>query len=854
MRQETNRRQFLAMTLALTGAGALVLTGCGGGSGSVVSGGGAGGGGNTGDGFGRGAVGGAIFVDAAGALVLVDPAAPPAGAAVASGATVEVVGENVSGNVAADGTFKLTSLRAGIRTLRIQHNGTTKDIPLTVIADAAISLKPTPISRDQAISAAKGAVPADALVCAPQHPLPAGVVLRSAENTVEGATVGTTLTSPQWFVYIDSMPGSRFGHPTQFVLIDAQTGAVTTQDQQCWPTLNGGQFYANAGFSYAPVTPDVIQPGGAASFPALASSSALRSTRAHVGEIGTTRGVLAAGWPRYDMVADVFHMPALLGHGGIPAGTPTGLLVPNSAKTHLLGVWSDACLQATEGDTVLFYLSSHGMKAGYALLATHFVAPPETPAADIYRTQDDGTTLLTEHLLPADLLPALQNCLACDVIIMIDTCYSGVWASYYSTVTLPRPAMSVTVLTAADADHISIGKNLQPASHSDPPPPGSGAVYTNAFLDAFRQLAAGGGDVSLSQAHSQTVAALSGSADPEIRAQNPQISSHTPPAGVDCGVTFDNLAASVIPKDLTTFDFTVMVDSKKPAEGAFSYQFTTAGTQGTLVSATSGSGINIQSEHPIIGYLAKIDATEGATETISVKVYTRESTPRLVGSSHAVVTIQTKGDGNLFPIHIGYTTTHDVSYTDPDTGKTSTGTLYSFCSSTGTFNGVPGLFKWETPGLLNKTQFDAEYYSVAGDISTSYGTEITFVPDNGTTITEVYTPPAQGYAVLASLQVGDSRTYSETTVSSSSIPPSNTVTNTLTRLPDETITVPAGTFACRKFAGDISDPTSDTQQATVRGTIWFAPGVGFIKAIYAGTTNGYSLRSAVVHGVKYPIG
>lgn len=863
----TNRRQFLAITLMLTGAGALVLTGCGGGSGSFTSAGGGNGGGSSGDGFGRGAAAGAIFIDAAGAVVLGDPAAPPTGTTVASGATLEIVGGGITGNVGADGTFRLTNLHAGIRTLRIRHGASTQDVPLTVIAGAEISLKPTPISRDQAISAAKSAVPADALVCATQQPLPAGVILRSAEDTIEDATVGTTLSSPHWFVYVDLMPGSRFGHPTRFVLVDAQTGAVTTQDQQCWPTINGCQHYANAGLPYVPVTPDVVQPGRAASFPALASSPAFpskrASTRAHVGEIGKTLGVLAAGWPRYDMVADVYHIPALIGHGGIPAGNPLGLLVPNSAKTHLLSVWSDACLQATEGDTVLFYLSSHGMKAGYALLATRFVAPPGTPAADIYRTQDDGTTLLTEHLLPADLLPALQTCLACDVIIMIDTCYSGVWASYFSSVTLPRSAMSVTVLTASDADHVSIGSDTQPVNNIDPPSASNGGVYTNAFLAAFSQIevGAGGNSVSLSQAHSQAVAVLSSSANPDSRAQNPQISSHTPPAGVDCGVTFDHLAATVKPKDLITFDFTVQVDSAKPADGAFTYQFTTSGNQGTLVSATSGSGTTIPSDHPIIGYLAKIDATEGATETVSVKVYTRESTPRLVGSARAVVTIKTQGGANLFPISIGYTTTHDALFTDPDTGKTSTGTLYSLCSSTGTFNGVPSLLKWETPGLLNKTQFDAQYFSVVDDVSTSYGTETTFVPATGglKSIDEVLTPPGQGNAILAALRVGETRTYSETTVetdnydSGPSNPKSNTITYTVTRLPDETITVPAGTFACRKFTGDTADPNPDTSYIATTGTTWLAPGVGLIKAIFGSTTNGYSLRSAVAQGVRYPI-
>jgi len=670
------RREFVtAAGGVLLSGGALALTGCGGGGSS------AGNGTAASDGYGRGAVDGVVFVNSTGALTLGDPAAPPAGASPAKSAHLEVVGEGITAKTGTDGGFHLTQVRAGVRTLRISQGTVTKDVALTVIADAVLSLKPTAISRDQALTAVRAAltIPASALVCAAQQPLPAGVVLRSAENATQGATQGTTLATAQWFVFVDLMPGNPFGHPTKFVLVDARTAAVTIQTQEFWPVLNGCQHYAIA--AYAPATADIVQAGPpiAASLKALTIAPTRSAGKSRATGAGQTLATIVAGWVRYDMLTDTIRIPALLGRGGIPAGSPTTLRAPNANKAHVLSAWTDACRQATEGDTVLFYLSTHGVAEGYALLETHTVAPPGTPDSFVNVNQIDGTELLVDHLLPADLLPALQTCLACDVIVMINTCYSGVWSDYFATVPLARKAMSLTVLTASDARNISIGIPLQPTQADDPPPPKAGGAYTNAFLAAFSQLAAGGGAVNLFQAHSRTVITLSGDADPFVRAQNPQIFNHTTPAGMSCGVTFTPASASVNPKDLKTADFAVHVDSVVPADGAYTYEFATTGTRGALVSAGGGSGTTVHSEHAVIGYLAKIDARSGATDDITVKVYTKESTPRLVGSAKATLLIATPAPVGQVTVTVTNSTA-DVAGTFPSgpitlmgTGKKTTG-------------------------------------------------------------------------------------------------------------------------------------------------------------------------------------
>ena len=144
--------------------------------------------------------------------------------------------------------------------------------------------------------------------------------------------------------------------------------------------------------------------------------------------------------------------------------------------------------------------------------------------------------------------------------------------------------------------------------------------------------------MNLLQAHIRATITLSHDPDPLVQAQNPQIFSHTPPGGISCGVTLTPTTANV--KDSHTVDFTVKVDGVQPAEGAYTYKFITPGAQGTLVSTTtSGGGTAITSTHAIIGYLAKSNASDGTTDTVSVLVYTTEKTPRLVGTAQAVITI-----------------------------------------------------------------------------------------------------------------------------------------------------------------------------------------------------------------------
>jgi len=228
---------------------------------------------------------------------------------------------------------------------------------------------------------------------------------------------------------------------------------------------------------------------------------------------------------------------------------------------------------------------------------------------------------------------------------MIESCYAGFWAKAFEQAAASGsfsalcPGATLTVLTASDTEHVAYG---------DLTPNTGGSVYVNEFLTAYSQIAAGSGglDVPLFQAHSRASANVARNPDESIRAMNPQIFQRTAPGGEVCGVALSPPSALVNPKHLKSQDFEVLVCGKRPADGSYTYEFACTNRHGSLVSVTNpnaGGAPTITSNHAVVGYLAKIDAPEGETDEITVKVYapplTGGGTRRLAGTARAQATI-----------------------------------------------------------------------------------------------------------------------------------------------------------------------------------------------------------------------
>lgn len=167
----------------------------------------------------------------------------PDGTAPVSGAVVVVEGAKTGTTTNADGGFEL-DVPAGQRRLRVDHSGTDRRLPLTVVADTTLVLGDQQRSREAAIDLVEEEVidelptPAAAFVAGSQQPLPAGTILSTEDPLGRDVFQETVLDEPAWLFYVDEYPAASFGHPVRHVLVGDETGAVTVLDRSYWPRLN----------------------------------------------------------------------------------------------------------------------------------------------------------------------------------------------------------------------------------------------------------------------------------------------------------------------------------------------------------------------------------------------------------------------------------------------------------------------------------------------------------------------------------------------------------------------------------------------------------------------------------------
>jgi len=59
--------------------------------------------------------------------------------------------------------------------------------------------------------------------------------------TLPGETI--LVNQDSWFFWVDDAPVAYYVHPTRFVLVDVQTGEVSSHDEEWWPVLNGKSLW-----------------------------------------------------------------------------------------------------------------------------------------------------------------------------------------------------------------------------------------------------------------------------------------------------------------------------------------------------------------------------------------------------------------------------------------------------------------------------------------------------------------------------------------------------------------------------------------------------------------------------------
>ena len=426
----------------------------------------------------------------------------------------------------ATGLASFTGVPAGQWTLHVPRGGgaTAAAFTLTIVPNATLIWGAGAVSRADAFALAGksiGSLPADnAFVMGPQTPLPAGVTIRPALGNDDGdadASLELKTAGTQWFFYADLAAGSRFQHATKFVLVDAETGAVTAKDESSWPTLNGASYYAthakNVDSPDALVKP-AIRPGATPPVksriePNAARPALLAPLEDHVPGCTNpmTYALVIQGSDEGAMEND---RDAILDN--VVKGATQHVWTPSPGShpvAEVQALWAKIQAAATPCDSVVIYITAHGTRGGAAKLDTDLVSKDGIP---VDFESFNATTL------------NFRNCKACHILIIIDTCYSGRMLNDFAKVLQPLPGRKATVISATDAAHESGAYewyNLK--GHT-------GSAFTNALVDAYKA-----GSPSPQRAFDDANTEIAGTAfTSTIQKQNPQYWTRTLVPGETC--------------------------------------------------------------------------------------------------------------------------------------------------------------------------------------------------------------------------------------------------------------------------------------------------------------------------------
>lgn len=166
------------------------------------------------------------------------------------GVTVEartLAGAIVGTTTAApDGSFSLEKLPTGLIRLQAQQGATVARADATIVPGVSVEVNRVfPVTRQQAASAAAEGAPGAAIVAGTMNPLPAGVVLYPAampDGAMPVEKTRKTLGAEAYLFFVDASPTTQYGHPVQYVLVDAASGAVERIDGHAFlPVVNHGK-------------------------------------------------------------------------------------------------------------------------------------------------------------------------------------------------------------------------------------------------------------------------------------------------------------------------------------------------------------------------------------------------------------------------------------------------------------------------------------------------------------------------------------------------------------------------------------------------------------------------------------
>ncbi len=344
------------------------------------------------------------------------------------------------------------------------------DEPLT--REAAIDLLLEQVVQPDSLEAPLIAFSLDAPLAAGSEVAPYAPVDLPADVTELPFLVPRTLERDAWFFWVDDEPFAQFAHPTRYVFIDAQTGAVEVQEEAWWPYIDGEPVEAwigagrwdpaNWGFSNvseadAPDNegvPDTRRPAGAF----LLSQTALRPAAA---QLSGEAIVAVNGWaPGHGTDAgfsgDMLQARAFSRASGIPIYEPSG---------NTLADIEASIQQAIDAGAVdiFFYFTGHGGRTADGRFWRPF----------------RGTAIWTQ-----DLVALLQK-FASRVRFKttIQGCYSGGWVT-----PLQDSGVVDIVIASSAADEVSYGDWDPTGDNADPNPADVGSEFSSGLWEDLGEI------------------------------------------------------------------------------------------------------------------------------------------------------------------------------------------------------------------------------------------------------------------------------------------------------------------------------------------------------------------------------
>jgi hypothetical protein len=216
-----------------------------------------------------------------------------------------------------------------------------------------------------------------------------------------------------------------------------------------------------------------------------------------------------------------------------------------------------------------------------------------------------------------------------------------------------------------------------------------------------------------------------------------------------------------------------------------------------------------------------------------------DGTATTSGNGNTTANGGNNGNGGNLAGNSAYFPTKTAAGANAEWHYSEVGTIYTFSNyygGTASFNGQT------VHKFINDDDISGSYVAITSEGVGAVGSYD--VLRSGVLSSE--TTYSNNWVIRFDLSSGQSREFTRTENKTDKTDPSRNTTGseryTLTRLPDETITVPAGTFNCivyRNTTQEVTGKISSESKVGDTTTYWFASGVGFIQSKITDATGTY---------------